>query len=221
MSENLTNPRCATTSESLGIETRSMINNNRPGIYYRCSDIIGNGPWYEALTTANASADLVGALPATKSVENGTTTHSICSNVEFKKMPTVDGKSLITDLTDVDNKINSIRDSLNTVSSRGYIVESYHNGNAWYRVYSDGFIEQSDAQYIETKSINAIHGTFINLLKPMKSYNYGISIDKINSGAWAQTEFAYAEVYPTAFWLASFTSSIPGAVLVRWTVRGY
>jgi len=221
MSENLTNPRCATTSESLGIETRSMINNNRPGIYYRCSDIIGNGPWYEALTTANASADLVGALPATKSVENGTTTHSICSNVEFKKMPTVDGKSLITDLTDVDNKINSIRDSLNTVSSRGYVVESYHNGNAWCRVYSDGFIEQSDAQYIETKSINAVNGTFINLLKPMKSYNYGISIDKVDSGPWAQNEFAYSTVYSTGFWLASYTSCLPGAVLVRWTVRGY
>lgn len=102
-----------------------------------------------------------------------------------------------------------------------YVVESYSNDNSWYRIYSDGYIEQSDAQYIETKSINAVNGTFINLLKPMKSYTYGISVDKINSGPWAQTEFAYAEVYPTGFWLASYTSSIPGSVLVRWIVRGY
>lgn len=49
----------------------------------------------------------------------------------------------------------------------------------------------------------------------MKSYHYGISVDKVNNGPLAQTEFAYTEVYPTGFWLASYTSSIPGAELVR------
>ena len=148
-------------------------------------------------------------------------TYSVGDNISFEKVPTVNGKSVITDLTDVNNKINSINTNLNILNNRTYVVESYQNDNAWYQVYSDGYIEQSDAQYIETKSINAVNGTFINLLKPMKSYHYGISVDKVNNGPWAQTEFAYAEVYPTGFWLASYTSSIPGAVLVRWTVRGY
>lgn len=177
--------------------------------------------WVEQITTNNISADIARALPATKSVVNGVPTYSVGNNISFEKAPTVNGKSVITDLTDVNNKINSINTNLNILNNRIYVIESYSNGNAWYRIYSDGYIEQSDAQYIETKSINAVNGTFINLLKPMKSYTYGISVDKINSGPWAQTEFAYAEVYPTGFWLASYTSSIPGSVLVRWIVRGY
>ena len=177
--------------------------------------------WVEQITTNNISADIARALPATKSVVNGVPTYSVGDNISFEKVPTVNGKSVITDLTDVNNKINSINTNLNILNNRTYVVESYQNDNAWYQVYSDGYIEQSDAQYIETKSINAVNGTFINLLKPMKSYHYGISVDKVNNGPWAQTEFAYAEVYPTGFWLASYTSSIPGAVLVRWTVRGY
>lgn len=178
---------------------------------------------HKIVTDINKLSDeiSVGALPATRIVRNEIPTYEVGDNVDFKKTPMVNGKSVITDLTDVNNKINSINTNLNILNNRTYVVESYQNDNAWYQVYSDGYIEQSDAQYIETKSINAVNGTFINLLKPMKSYHYGISVDKVNNGPWAQTEFAYAEVYPTGFWLASYTSSIPGAVLVRWTVRGY
>jgi len=102
-----------------------------------------------------------------------------------------------------------------------YVVESYSNDNSWYRIYSDGFIEQSDVQFIETPVINTVCPTFINLLKPMKSCRYGVSIDKVDNGPWAQTEFAYAHLEFHGFWITSFTSDFPGRILVRWTVRGY
>lgn len=103
-----------------------------------------------------------------------------------------------------------------------YIVESYVNGDNWYNVYSNGFIEQSSALKVNTPNLYDVWGTLINLLKPMKTQNYGVSIDKISSGPWAQTEFAYAyaELYTTSFWLTSYTSLV-GEVWIRWTVRGY
>ena len=68
--------------------------------------------------------------------------------------------------------------------------------------------------------MNTVCGTLINLLKPMKTQNYGVSIDKLHSGAWGVTEFAYAELYQSAFWLASYSNMINEG-WIRWTVRGY
>ena len=133
--------------------------------------------------------------------------------VNFEQIPTINGKSVITDISETQRKLKEIDD-------RAYIVESYQNGDNWYNVYSNGFIEQSSALKVNTPNLYAVCGTLINLLKPMKTQNYGVSIDKINSGPWAQTEFAYAELYTTSFWLASYTSLV-GEVWIRWTVRGY
>ena len=162
----------------------------------------------------------VGALPATRSVVNGTPIYTVGDNISFEKVPTVNGKSIITDLTDVNNKINSINTNLNILNNRAYVVESYHYGTEWYRVYSDGYIEQSGALIVKTPSANEVCGTLINLLKPMSTQNYGVSIDKIHSGAWGITEFAYAELYQSAFWLASYSNMIDEG-WIRWTVRGY
>jgi hypothetical protein len=101
-----------------------------------------------------------------------------------------------------------------------YIVESYKNGDSWYNVYSNGFIEQSSVILAKTPTANAVCGTLINLLIPMKTANYGVSIDKINNGVWGDTDYAYAELDLTAFWLASH-SHLVNESLVRWTVRGY
>ena len=35
-------------------------------------------------------------------------------------------------------------------ASRGYVVDSYHNGAEWYRIYSDGWIEQGGTAYLTT-----------------------------------------------------------------------
>lgn len=129
--------------------------------------------------------------------ENGIPIYRIGNQVDFNVKPKINGIEPI------------------------YIVESYQKGDSWYNVYSNGFIEQSSAIKINTPNQYAVCGTLINLLKPMKTQNYGVSIDKICGNApWAQTEFAHAELYTTSFWLASY-SSIVGECWVLWTVRGY
>lgn len=43
----------------------------------------------------------------------------------------------IIDIARIGEKLTDIN-----AASRGYVVESYHNGTDWYRIYSDGWIEQ-------------------------------------------------------------------------------
>ena len=101
-----------------------------------------------------------------------------------------------------------------------YIVESYIYGNSWYNKYSNGFIEQSGVILARTPTSNAVCGNLINLLIPMNTKNYGVSIDKINNGLWGDIEYAYAELDLSAFWLASY-SHTTGEAWIRWTARGY
>ena len=51
--------------------------------------------WVEQITTANISADIARALPATRIVDNEVSTYSVGDSVDFKKMPTINGKSVL------------------------------------------------------------------------------------------------------------------------------
>ncbi|MBI0154098.1 hypothetical protein [Gilliamella sp. W8128] len=171
--------------------------------------------------------DIIGALPSIRSVVNGVPTYSVGDHVEFEKTLTVGGKSVITDLTDVDNKIELIntelsntRNQINTLNNRIYVVESYCDGYSWYRVYSDGFIVQSSTALIGIPNANVVCGTLINLLKPMRTLHYGVSIDKLYSGAWGMNAFSSSELYQSSFWLAAY-STIACDGWIRWTVQGY
>ena len=174
----------------------------------------------------NPTADIIGALPAVK-IADEISTYSVVDSVDFKKMPTVYGKSVITDLTDVNNEIELINTELsdtsnqiNALNDRIYVVESYHDGYSWYRVYSDGFIVQSSTALIGIPSPNVVCGTLINLLKPMRTLHYGVSIDKLYSGAWGMNAFSSSELYQSSFWLAAY-STIACDGWIRWTVQGY
>lgn len=171
-------------------------------------------------------ADTVGALPAVK-ISDEVSTYSVVDSVDFKKTPTVYGKSVITDLTDVNNKIELIntelsntRNQINTLNDRIYVVELYRDGYSWYRVYSDGFIVQSSTALIGIPNANVVCGTLINLLKPMRTLHYGVSIDKLYSGAWGMNAFSSSELYQSSFWLAAY-STIACDGWIRWTVQGY
>ena len=76
------------------VEKLAVVYSKTPRIYYRCATPNGKQPFYEVITTANASADIVSALPATKSVVNGVPTYSVGDHVvikdnigEFRLMP--------------------------------------------------------------------------------------------------------------------------------------
>lgn len=142
------------------------------------------------------TADDIGAIPAVKKDVNGLPIYRVGNLIDFAIKPKVAGIEPI------------------------YIVESYVNGDSWYNKYSNGFIEQSGVIIARTPNANAVCGNLINLLTPMKTGNYGVSVDKVNNGLWGDIEYAYAELYLTSFWLASY-SHTTGEAWIRWTVRGY
>ena len=58
--------------------------------------------------------------------------------------------------------------------TRPYVTETYHNGNDWYRVWSDGFIEQGGNQYGDTVDYPLTRT--ITFIKPFSSYLCTISL---------------------------------------------
>lgn len=144
------------------------------------------------------TADDIGALAATKTVVNNVPTYKVGNLIDFSISP----------------KINGIKPI--------YIVESYRNGYSWYNVYSNGFIEQSGVISVNTDAVQTIKITTINLLKPMKTQNYGVGIDLYSKGGpWGWVRFACGNTELSSFVLNSYTESKPGTTLIRWTVRGY
>jgi Membrane protein involved in colicin uptake len=158
------------------------------------------------------SADDIGALAATKTVVNNVPIYMVGGSIDATSI-SVNGKSVITDVTEIQSKLTDL-------NNRAYVTESYQNGDSWYRVYSDGFIEQSSVIIVKTELIDSICGTLVNLIKPMRTRNYGVAFDRINWGSWANNDFACAGLYETSFLLASF-SPYTCQSYIRWTVRGY
>lgn len=65
---------------------------------------------------------------------------------------------------------------LNSVGIRT-VVSSYTNGNSWYRVWSDGWIEQGG--YMPDTAQNVLAG--VSLLKPFSNANYNLNICLYNN----------------------------------------
>lgn len=215
-----------TGADSQSIDGELIVGTLSANEKINASEILENGN--RVYSPSNQpTADIIGALPVVKIADNEISTYSVDDNVDFKKIPTVGGKSVITDLTDVDNRIELINTELSNASNqikdlndRIYVVESYCDGYSWYRVYSDGFIVQSSTALIGIPNANVVCGTLINLLKPMRTLHYGVSIDKLYSGAWGMNAFSSSELYQSSFWLAAY-STIACDGWIRWTVQGY
>lgn len=67
-------------------------------------------------------------------------------------------------------------------ASRGYVVDSYHNGTEWYRIYSDGWIEQGG--YISSIPSGAAFDAAVTFLKPFSDTNY------FSSPSWTPNPYA-------------------------------
>ena len=93
-------------------------------------------------------------------------------------------------------------------TSRGYVVETYHNGTEWYRIYSDGWCEQG---FYDTT--NADH--VVTLLTPMADKNYVVSIGQSGDGASAQVgRSTWKEKTATTLKIKSVTPT-------DWVIAGY
>lgn len=93
-------------------------------------------------------------------------------------------------------------------ASRGYVVESYHNGTAWYRIYSDGWCEQGFPDAIIQEHI-------VTLPVPMANNTYSVSIGQSGSSASSQVgRSTWKEKTATTLKLSADT-------LTDWIIAGY
>ena len=97
---------------------------------------------------------------------------------------------------------------ISSSSSKSYIVETYHSGNNWYRIYSDGFKEQGRI------TSNIATGTTITFLKsytdiPTVNFivNRNATPDADSSGHWIQ-KISTSNFTITSNWSSS-TMKIP------------
>ena len=76
----------------------------------------------------------------------------------------------------LESKVTSLENKPSSPIPKAYIVETWHNGNNWYRRYSDGFIEQGG------KVTSNFYATTVTLSKSYPSSTYTIItyIDQVN-----------------------------------------
>lgn len=107
----------------------------------------------------------------------------------------------------VDGKIPSVN---------AYVVETYHSGKSWYRVWSDGFVEQggfTDSPYAQVITVT--------LIKPLTTTNYTILLScvggsesavRVQSGQQTTTSFQTYRYY---------TGNGKGSGSLYWEALGY
>ena len=123
-------------------------------------------------------ADTVGALPVVKIADNEISTYSVDDNVDFKKIPTVGGKSVITDLTDVNNKIELIKTKLGDFRLMPFRANELPHG--WYFRNGDNYL------------LHSPQGQALNRLSDNYKRDHLITIKNINGQQYINVPSAFA-----------------------------
>lgn len=101
-------------------------------------------------------------------------------------------------------------------SANVYVVETYHSGTSWYRVWSDGFVEQggySNSPYGQVVTIT--------LIKPLNTTNYTILLGGVG-GSESSVRVQPSNQTKTSFQTARYYSgSGMGSGSLYWEALGY
>ena len=95
---------------------------------------------------------------------------------------------------DIDNLMSGVNALVSTLSSNKYVTETYKNGLFWYRVWSDGWIEQGGIVAMPT-----IGWYPVTFLKPFSDTNYTV--------VGSQSDISTASVFTNSECIVSRTSS--------------
>lgn len=99
-------------------------------------------------------------------------------------------------------------------ASRGYVVDSYHNGTEWYRIYSDGWIEQGG-------SVTSNSGLITyNFITPFKDTNYNLLCSQNSGGIGPESNGMIINRVSTTQFSVLFTNSSTG-IVYTWRACGY
>ena len=133
--------------------------------------------------------------------------------VDTSKLPISRVDELISKLDEINNRLINLE-------NRKYIIETWNEGTEWYRVWSDGWIEQGGQSY------NAVDSEItIQLHKPYTNSDYFITQTTGFNGAWSQTVTGWhipatiVSVTNSSFVIHFYSGN--GLNIRRWYTCGY
>lgn len=97
--------------------------------------------------------------------------------LDTSKLPITRIETLNDELDNIKQLIQSLTTRIETLEQR-YVTETYYEGDTWYRIWSDGWIEQGG---IITSGTDA--NVTVQLLKPMTTTNYQVFFSETDSGS--------------------------------------
>lgn len=109
-----------------------------------------------------------------------------------------DVANISTGLTQAETRISALENH----GAGATVVETYHNGTEWYRVWSDGWVEQGG---LATMSHDVAH----NLLKPFADANYSVFLQVENGEPHCFSAIAAHTVSsftPHIYWTANYST---------------
>ena len=132
------------------------------------------------------------------------------------------GEAVIAGIADYSAEFQSIDTELGTKANkdlsnctRPYITQTYQSGTSWYRVWSDGWIEQGGISATNTNG-------YVTLLKPYTSINYNIVGTKTTTKL---DDYAYTNVVEKSTTQFRFVGAWNGGYnayySVYWRAYGY
>lgn len=101
-------------------------------------------------------------------------------------------------------------------SADAYVVETYHSGKSWYRVWSDGFVEQggfSDSPFSQT--------TTVTLIKPLTTTNYTILLGGVGGSESAVRVLPDNQTTTSFQTYRHYTGDLRGSGSLYWEALGY
>lgn len=90
-------------------------------------------------------------------------------------------------------------------ASRGYLVDSYHNGTDWYRIHSDGWIEQGGVVTVNNSTSttgSCSNPRLFNFLKPFSNIDYTLITAIGNTPSTSSIyirDIGHSEIYTYGF----------------------
>ena len=133
--------------------------------------------------------------------------------VDTSKLPISRVDELISKLDEINNRLINLENSKR-------IIEIWNEGTEWYRVWSDGWIEQGGQSY------NAVDSEItIQLHKPYTNSDYFITQTTGFNGAWSQTVTGWhipatiVSVTNSSFVIHFYSGN--GLNIRRWYTCGY
>lgn len=127
--------------------------------------------------------------------------------------------SIEVDIDEIATDLNGKADVDLSNCTKPHIVETWHSGTSWYRIYSDGWCEQGGHGYYTSDAFYTI-----SYLKPYKDTSYNIQVTQANTGAVYDGSInarRYSVSYKTAtdFQIKGDTSSSSNSI--DWRACGY